>query len=481
MHSFAYSRIGRLSQFTCSLKRLDQSIPSYFPLLVYAVFVVTVLVVVRAFQPDGIDRDTDFGFLSYSKSLVTTGEWKSCTTEYCNYASRMPLLALLHTAIFLFPISPSKFAYLQTFVLGLVTSALYIYLFRLYIQCGWGTKTIWFFLGAVITLLGIAAKHAAVIKSEEGVIIWLMVPLSLAIALLPSKAAAKDHNLGTLCIITSILVIILYFAKSSMILISLICILYVLSLGVRHRSKIAVLSALIALTMPITWGIFVDAHTNRFSLMTSWDGENLYRGWNAESIDLYPAVSLDREFDASKIVLPNGREIIVAPKPPRENFGNEWEWNDYYKNLTYDFIYKNPAASLKFLSRKAYIYFVYIFQTPTQYPPSPARHEASPIGAGNHEALKEISIPLWRLAGRIIQACLLALCIFVWIRLKALRTEAALLLSLNIAYAVPYVVGFSYDRHVTVSIVLAAGGLMALGPLTLRALLEPNVYRGPRK
>jgi hypothetical protein len=474
MHIFADHWNGRLSQFVYYLRKLDKIVNGYLLLIIYIAFVLSTLAAAKIFVPDEI---RDFGFADYAKSLATTGEWKYCTAEYCDYATRMPLLVLIHTVMYLYSVSPLTMAYAQIVGLALATLALYIYLFRLYIQSGEGTKTTWFVLSLIITLFGVSAKHASQIAYEEGVTIWLLVPLSLSIALLPSRAATKDRNFGILCGVTCLLAIILYLAKSSMTLVALVGVGYVLNLGLRQRSKLAVFLAVVALTAPITWGIFVKAHTDRFSIMTSLDGENFFRGWNAESVDVYPLVSLDREFDSSKIVLPNGREVAISPKPLRENFGTEWECNDYYRNMGLNFIRREPLQSLKFLFYKLYVYSIYIMKSPVSYG---IEVRATRTALDNHvRAANNLIVPLWLLTGRIAQAFLAGLCIFVWTRLKALREEASILFLLNVAYAAPYIAGFSYERHVTASIVLASGGIMALCPLVMRGLLESRArWRG---
>ena len=80
------------------------------------------------------------------------------------------------------------------------------------------------------------------------------------------------------------------------------------------RLKLA--SGLIALTLaaPGTWLLHNWTHSSKVTIMSSYDGENAFRGWNAHILDLYPDCTLDLLFGS---VTTCGTRTMQFPSEPR--------------------------------------------------------------------------------------------------------------------------------------------------------------------
>ena len=95
--------------------------------------------------------------------------------------------------------------------------------------------------------------------------------------------------------------------------------------------------------------------------MTSWDGENMFRGSSSEGLSLYPFVTLDSMFTDKNFKLANGQEVNLTELPKKRSaFKNEWEWNDYYKAKSIQWIRSNPSLFFKFTKLKMYNFFIMI-------------------------------------------------------------------------------------------------------------------------
>lgn len=111
--------------------------------------------------------------------------------------------------------------------------------------------------------------------------------------------------------------------KSALLPVGAITAIVVFSTAVRRRSGLVALAALAPATAPLVWGLFLQQATGRFSIMSSYDGENFLRGWNSMASAVYPRVHLERLTDSRVIVTPDGERYTLTPfpavKPVRPN------------------------------------------------------------------------------------------------------------------------------------------------------------------
>jgi len=423
----------------------------------FIIFVLTVLISSVIFVPKGGLDTIGFGFFGYAQSLAETSQYKSCTPDYCDFATRMPFLPSVIALLSSFSHNHFWAASYKNIIMGIISYLLMLKLYQIYSSYFKNVVYYWFLLLVPMVLLGVVAKHAAEIQYEEGVIIWFIMPFTLSLFLLSAHQLPNQNDFITLVAISCSIAVVFYLTKSSLIFIFLLLLLVVLSQCLRKKSFIALSILAVVTIVPFAWGTFVMEHTKRFSLMSSWDGENLYRGWNAETARLFPQVSLDREFDSKTVIKPDGEVVDIAPQKLRKDFASEWEWNDYYKEQALKNIMSDDRLFYRLALVKLQNFFMSITKTPLQYSDRPV--EANFLGK-----ISDVVTEIWLIYGRIMQAGLVVLCLVLIIRSDSLRFGALLMLCLNALYALPYIIGFSYERHITAGLVFVISSLMALLP-----------------
>jgi hypothetical protein len=217
----------------------------------------------------------------------------------------------------------------------------------------------------------------------------------------------------------------LLFLKSSMVY---WCLAVPVLVWLRHRDlrEAGFLLALVAAGL-LGLAEFNREHAGRFTISSSWEGWNLYKGNCEYSADLYPPYSLD-------ILDYEGK--VVAGRPLRD----EWDHSAYFTQRAVSFIKTHPAVFLELAARKAWIFYGEVRASGL------SQRTESRYGKPMYLA----QIP-WMLAFRVMlwAAILLALRT-VW--RGPWHTEAALVALTYLAFLVLYsgfhVVGFAYERHV---------------------------------
>ena len=183
--------------------------------------------------------------------------------------------------------------------------------------------------------------------------------------------------------------------------------------------------------------------------MSSWDGENLYRGHNDYGFKVYPSIFLDRIFDSSYLVTPDGEKLILEPKlPVASDFKSEWEWNDYYKKASLEWSLNHPKQEADYLMKKFVNFFISVERNPCTY-----TNDASQCN--NQNKFNRFVVAIWLGLGRLFQLYLIYLLMRIWQRnASGDRYVFFGILAALSAYALPCIIGFNYDRHVTVFLVL---------------------------
>jgi hypothetical protein len=417
--------------------------------------------------PDARLQDLQFGFGAYVRSLVANGSFAACVGERCNHASRMPVIPLFCALV-------AHFSHRQL-VAALLKNAL--------LSCG--------LLGVVrilesrsptqgpllrrsfILVLGVMAlcpaviKHASMITYEEG---FILEPLLVWIAcvvvsaqLLASRATAEAAPWIAVAILIALFV---FMTKSSMVLVlTLSFALGLGALGLAGRSLhglAPVALALLACSVVVgCWGLRQQREVGRFSIMSTWDGENLYRGNNPVAPEIYPRLSLDQLFDSRSVVLADGRVLRLAPQPGWLGYASERAWDQAYRARAIHWMTAHKRAALGFLLRKAENFFCSIHETPAIR------------GSGAHAPdrgwkarIEHATITLWLVFGRAMEL-LLAYRLRAELRVRDPRRawRAGSMLAALAAYSAPYVVGFNYERHITPFLLMV---LMCVAMLQVR-------------
>jgi hypothetical protein len=214
----------------------------------------------------------------------------------------------------------------------------------------------------------------------------------------------------------------------------------------RRRRASACVGLLLALAAPLGWMAFVFMATGRIDPGTSWDGENLFRGWCEACSRVYPWQSLDRLFDTPAIATPDG--LVPAPAvAPRCAFPSEWAWSDHYRARAFEWAAAAPRQAAGFLLQKAWVVLFEVRPVPR-------------VGRLDAVRLAVVSASFL-----LLRAAALGGLVLGWrerARLACFTPHAAFGAACCGALCVPLLAGFAYDRHgivVLVSFLCAVAGI----------------------
>jgi hypothetical protein len=140
-----------------------------------------------------------------------------------------------------------------------------------------------------------------------------------------------------------LLLVMLLFIKSSMLYWCVACPGLIALRGRDWRPALVAL-ALVAAGL-LALAEFNSVHAGRFTLESSWEGWNLYKGNGPYTRALYPPYSLDILDDQGK---------MVADRPLRD----EWDYNEYFKARAVAFIRAHPGVFVELALKKAWIFYV---------------------------------------------------------------------------------------------------------------------------
>jgi hypothetical protein len=308
----------------------------------------------------------------------------------------------------------------------------------------WWHNPIWTLLLALLAAAPLFAKHLAQLGYEEGFSIVLVPSLVLVgLSVLHPSTEARQPRVD---VGFGVLLGAVFLAKSGHAPLWLVGTLALGWAAFRRGRSSAWLGLLLALAAPLAWVAFVFAATGRADVGTSWDGENLFRGWCDVCSRVYPWQSLDRLFDTPAIGTPDGI-VSVGVVPPRCVFASEWAWSDHYRDRALAWALAAPAEAARFLLRKVWVVLFEVRPVPLVGSLDVTR---SAVVIGSFVLLRGAALGAlvfgWRLRARLAcftrgvlfgAACCAALC-------------------------VPLLVGFAYDRHsvvVLVAFLCAAAGI----------------------
>jgi hypothetical protein len=172
------------------------------------------------------------------------------------------------------------------------------------------------------------------------------------------------------------------------------------------------------------WANFQNNHAGKFTLGTSLDGFNFYKGNNAKFLDRYPPEP-GTNLDIYDNELAAGR-----------HFESEWDESSFYKDLAKKYIFENPTATIKAIAVK-FNASLLSFQ---KY--------GSTASSGIRSIYETIGILLFRL---VFVASLLVIMIAIFVkRFRAIRPVSLMFLTIGASTVAPYLAGFAYTRHTSV-------------------------------
>jgi hypothetical protein len=198
-----------------------------------------------------------------------------------------------------------------------------------------------------------------------------------------------------------------------------------LIVAVRARSWRAGAAVLCVVVAALAGLATFNSHVaNRFTIESSWEGWNLYKGNNPETSQLYPWRSLD---------LLDYTGSTRADRALRD----EWDYDEYFRAKAVHYIRSHPAQFVRNCLAKAWVLFGEVRRT--------GASSASP----DHEALHFVQSAMMVLFRAALWAAMfLAFTAARRGRPPCERVVAISYLLFLLLYGGFHVVGFAYERHV---------------------------------
>ena len=189
------------------------------------------------------------------------------------------------------------------------------------------------------------------------------------------------------------------------------------------RAHVAIMAALLGVTM-LAWASYQWSSSGRFTIGTSVDGLNFYKGNNPLFLERYPP--------APGTTLDQYDEEILAQFPSE----NEWARNDDFKHAAIQYIVTHPVETVIGVARKFYYSAVAL-----------QKYGSSASGKWQ-ERLEFLGLLITR---ALFFGALLVALRDVWQR-SAHSRHGWLFLAIVGATLLPYLAGFAYTRHVGILI-----------------------------
>ena len=404
-----------------------------------ALMAIALAVVPAFYSFAGTLSDFPFRFGWAIESVARTGSLMACSPppihdNYCTFASRMPLLPYALVGLSklvgenLLPIALAKTVLLDLLLL--------FYLGRFIAFTGANRAT------AAILLAVFAGPqfmlHSLAPFYEEG----YLTPLLAIVSILQlAYALGREDEFPAWARLPAYIAVsgALYLLKSTMIFVlawNLMFLLFFVRLGAARRTV-----AVVALCMaPLLWGAVVYHVTDRFTVGTSIDGLNLLRGNNPAALALYPRYTIDRTVGDGVVEVHGDKITQFDPATVDTRFGtnpwrSEWELDDAYRDVALRWMGGHLDDVLRLTGRRLWVFFVEIRNTPL-VPDSPK--PAPLILAAGMIWMAVMRLLMWGAIGVALND----------LRRAVLRRMAIGFLGLLAAYAVPFIIAYTMERHV---------------------------------
>lgn len=398
--------------------------------------------------------DLGFSIDAYVKSLHAGKGFVGCEDFGCHRSSRMPAVPYFLYWMTSLTLSYKIAAYLKVVLLSVLTylaARLFAREIRLTSPAALAFGAL---IVAFLTFSPNLIKHMSALHYEEGYLIEVVaITLMLVLTLLLRGPARFHAGIAAAAVLAAA---ISYLIKSSQVLVlfSVALVVIWLALAAGRRNAAAALLAL-ALVAPAGWTAHNVATSGRLSFMSSYDGENLFRGWNANTLKLYPRCGLDVLFTG--IYRCDGETLDLPREVSRFGYPDEWAWNDAYKARAIEWILANPGPALKTFGVKAATVLAWPRLVPY------VLEDEDTMTERKRGRIEELAGSLWLITGRIIEFIGLGLALLLLLRGDG-RARAVAGASLFIAacYAAPYIVGFGVERHFSVFVMMCAFSTLAL-------------------
>jgi hypothetical protein len=396
---------------------------------------------------------TGFGFGDYVYNLQTAGEFRTCAkppyatcpARQCQYATRMPVVPLLYAGLAsLVGQQAGSIAFSKCVLTALLLAGLLAVRVRDLRPS----------IAGVVLLYALyfgpqALKHGASIDYEEGVLLDLELALAVAVSYLLWPTQPGARRLTTLMGAVAVGIgVLMYFTKTTALL-TLVVVVGIFLCNTRAQRWAKFTVCALALVPFLAWGAHTYATSGSVHISSSWNGENLFRGFNSESLAIYPQISLDRVLDSRRAVLEDGTPVPLGAYTSQACFANEWTWDRFYADKARSWLRSHPAEAARFTLKKLWVALVELRHTPYQV----AATEAEP----NYPAPVRIAMLCWMVLVRLVSLVLIVSLIVDFATGR--RADALWTAALVAAAFAPYVAVFAYQRHV-IPLLIMCGGLL---------------------
>lgn len=360
--------------------------------------------------------DVGFGFAPYVQSLMTDGRFAACDNSVCDYARRMPGVPY---SLFISSFVTGDLrtaALIKTIALSGLLWLSYRNVAGYFVAHSVRLRRALFALVAFLALSPNLVKHAAMVDYEEGYVLEL---LAIAVTSVMILATSNFKTAGVLRYAFPVIAVsIAYLFKSSLVVVWVVTSSLVVFPALKSaRRKLASGLIALALAAPVCWVLHNWTHSDRATIMSSYDGENAFRGWNAHTLDLYPDCTLDLLF--RPITTCGAKNLQFPVEPRRGDFATEWAWNDRYAHRARDWVINQPSEALNILGVKFHAVFRSSRMVP-YYRVTDGPNDTT------RSAVEELLSGAWLLFGRALEVVWLAVIGFLLCRGDAQARRIAL-------------------------------------------------------
>jgi hypothetical protein len=273
--------------------------------------------------------------------------------------------------------------------------------------------------------------YSAMLDTEEGYLIHFLALLASSLLFFDDlELHTRWARLTPLALLNAGL----FLTKSSMLAVSLVLCLAFYLRSERDARVLALFLATLTCALAV-WGTMNWIHSSHWTISSSWNGWNLFKGNNPHALRLYPSYCLD--------ILDNSGLIPAAPT----TYLNEWAANQAYLAKAVHYIKAQPVETLALVCRKTWVLFFEIRKIPISYSLNQAPLPSLP------DLLSTPHLLVFRILLLIAVGRALWSLKEIALRRRPVAQGAVLnaagFLALVLAYAAPYVIGFAYTRHVS--------------------------------
>ncbi|MEJ6396213.1 hypothetical protein V8J82_23365 [Gymnodinialimonas sp. 2305UL16-5] len=372
----------------------------------------------------------------FIEAILETGSYEVVRDDRSWVASKMPVLPLLYAALWQITGSITAMTILKNVIF---VGLLLMFLLR-YGRVMGADRRVLALSVAVMFCIPVNAFVMMGLSYEEA-ILFALVPIAIGLTIIARRPADMW--------ILALLVAAMYLTKSSVLVFcAWLAVLALLNLpkadlGIsRAAPAVALLAAMLA------WGGFTYVQTGHFAFgsgASSNNGMNLFKGNNPQVADIYPWGHLD-------ILNPELRD--GAP-----DFTDEWEENAWFADRATAYMRENPDEVLQNGLLKLRVLFIHV----------------ADFDFNRNRLVKILVHDVGMVVNRIVQWVAL-IAAAAWLLRRGdgqgwrdpRRYAGLVFLGAFAAYALPYLVGFLYIRHV-VPLFISAFLIVMLLPWPFRA------------